>query len=187
MSKELPSPELLRKLLRYEPETGKLFWRERTPDLFKDGKYSAERNCAAWNGAWSGKEAFTAIDGQGYKVGSIFCCDYTAHRVIWAMVHGEWPIKQIDHINGIRDDNRITELRDVTHEENSKNQKRPLTNTSGVVGVSWYGRVQKWHARIQVGGKPKHLGYFTDFNEAVAARKAAEVKHGFHENHGRAS
>lgn len=184
MSKELPSPELLRKLLRYEPETGKLFWRERTPDMFEDGEQGAEWACNRWNSRYSGKEAFATIDGRGYKQGSIFGRNYRAHRVIWAMVYGEWA-EEIDHIHGVKDDNRISELRAVTHVQNGRNKKRPSTNTSGVVGVRWNKRRQKWHARITVGGNQNHLGLFTDFDEAVAARKVAEVKYGFHENHGR--
>lgn len=184
MSKELPSPELLRKLLRYEPETGKMFWRERTPDMFTRGGQSAEWACNKWNSRWAGEEAFTAIGGRGYKEGSILGRNYRAHRVIWAIVHGEWA-EEIDHIHGVKDDNRISELRAVTSVENGRNKKRPSTNTSGVVGVRWNKRVQKWHVCITVGGNYKHLGLFTEFDEAVAARKSAEVKFGFHENHGR--
>lgn len=187
MSKELPSPELLRKLLRYEPETGKLFWRERGVEMFSDGKQSAEHTCNIWNSKHAGKEALTARNSEGYRHGRILGRSYKAHRVIWAMVHGEWPVKQLDHVNGVRDDNRIKKLRQVTKAENSKNLKRPSNNNSGVMGVCWVKRCEKWRSQIQVKGKNKFLGYFTDFNEAVAARKAAEVKYGFHKNHGRAS
>ena len=184
MTNELPSPKLLRKLLRYELETGKLFWKERTPDMFVDGKHTAEHNCAAWNGRFANKQAFTAIMGGGYACGRVFDKAYFAHRVIWAIVHNEWP-EQIDHINGVKDDNRIENLRSVSNAENGKNKKRQSNNASGVCGVYWHNRDSKWVAQIKFGGKKKHLGYFTDFDDAVAARKTAEVKHGFHPNHGR--
>lgn len=185
MSKELPSPELLRKLLRYEPETGKLFWRERQVEMFTDGKYSAERSCAAWNSALVGKEALAAPHKEGYKQGRIFGRIYLAHRVIWAMVYGEWPLKCIDHISGVRDDNRIENLRAVSQAENSKNQKRRSNNISGVTGVIWHRPTQKWQAYIKINGNQKHLGLFTALNEAAAVRKAAEAEHGYHPNHGR--
>ena len=185
MSKELPSPELLRKLLRYEPETGKLFWRERGVEMFSDGKQSAEWACNRWNSRYSGKEAFTAIDTYGYKKGSIFKTSYLAHRVIWAMVNGEWA-EEIDHIHGVRCDNRMSELRAVSHKENARNQRKPSNNTSGAIGVCWHKSRERWVANVKINGKVKFLGYFTDFDEAVTIRKDAEAKYKFHENHGRA-
>lgn len=183
-AKNLPSPELLRKLLRYEPDTGKLYWRERTPDMFVDGKRSAEWCCKSWNIRFSGKEAFTAFR-NGYLYGSIFCRSYSAHRVIWAIYFGEWPLDDIDHINGGRSDNRIKNLRSVARSENMKNKKLPLNNTSGVMGVFWANLEKRWYAQITCDGKLKHLGKFLNKDDAIAARKAAEVKYGFHANHGR--
>ncbi len=101
------------------------------------------------------------------------------------MVHDEWPRDQIDHINGVRTDNRIGNLRSVTSRENSRNLKLPTNNTSGRIGVMWSGRDSKWLAVIQVDGGKKHLGYFDNFEDASNARKAAELKYDFHENHGR--
>ena len=184
MRKDLPSLEQLRQLLHCEPETGKLYWKTRTPDMFSDGKRSAEHNCNLWNSNFAGKEALTADNGRGYKRGIIWGNWYLAHRVIWAMVYGEM-VNEIDHINGVRSDNRIINLRDGSNGENSKNQKRPSDNTSGVSGVSWNKRSNKWVAYASSSNTRIHLGSFFDFNEAVAARKAAEVKYGYHPNHGR--
>ena len=110
---------------------------------------------------------------------------YLAHRIAWLFHYGAWPAGEIDHINGIRDDNRIINLRDVTHMENRRNSKRSVNNTSGVTGVSWYKKTGMWSSRIRVDGKWKFLGYFDDFNEAVKTRRSAEREHGFHLNHGR--
>lgn len=181
----LPSPEMLRKLLRCEPETGKLFWRERSVDLFTDGKQSANHNCAAWNAKFAGKEAFTSVGSHGYYQGAIFNSPHLIHRVIWAMVNGEWPSDQVDHINGDKLDNRPENLRDVTSQENLRNQKMYCNNTSGHTGVRWYKGRRKWRATIHVSGKRTHLGYFTSKDDAIAARKAAEIEHGYHPNHGR--
>lgn len=185
LNKDLPSPELLRKLLRYEPETGKLFWRERTADFFNEGKQTAEHNCAIWNGKHAGNEAFTTNNGDRYKKAKIFRKKYFAHRVIWAMVYGTWPKLEIDHINGIRSDNRLSNLREVTRAENAKNLKRSRNNTSGVIGVSWNNKSKKWYAEIVVNCKIKRLGYFDNIKDATFARKEAEKKYGFHPNHGR--
>ncbi len=179
-AQELPDPELLRKLLRYEPETGKLFWNHRPLDMFKK-----KQTWAAWNTRWAGKEAFTSTNLHGYRQGNIFKCVTRAHRVIWAIVTGRWPSEQIDHINGIRTDNRLQNLREVSGSENSKNKCQRSNNTSGVTGVSWSRDKQKWLADIRVNRKQIYIGRFDNFEDAVAARKAAEAKYGFHENHGR--
>lgn len=184
-AKNLPSPELLRKLLRYEPDTGKLYWRERAPDMFVDGKRNPDASCKMWNKKHAGKEALTTLIGYRYPGGNIFNRIYYAHRVIWAIFYGEWPSKQIDHINGNRCDNRIKNLRHVSHFENGKNQRLSSNNTSGFCGVSWYSARGKWQAHITSKGKKMLLGIFTNKSDAIAARKAAEVKYGFHANHGR--
>lgn len=122
---------------------------------------------------------------NGYRVIRIGGKLQFSHRLIWLYVHGEFPEDQIDHINGERSDNRIENLRAVTDRENSRNKSKYTNNTSGTTGVSWEKQEGKWHAIIRVDGRQKHLGFFDDIDEAIAARKAAEVVWGFHENHGR--
>jgi hypothetical protein len=179
MPQDLPSPELLRKLLRYEPDTGKLFWRKRTPEMF-----SSDRHCVSWNARLSGKEALGSDNGMGYKQGGIFNRKYFAHRVIWAIVYGYWP-DQIDHKNGIRHDNRIENLRSVPQHDNLKNKKKPVNNTSGVVGVCWSKKDGKWKAQIQHNKINNNLGMFDRFEDAVSARQQAQSNLEFYENHGR--
>jgi hypothetical protein len=180
-----PTPELLRELLKYDPDTGKLFWLPRGVHLFTDGLQSAAHACKRWNARNAGKAALTTATRHGYYYGSVFNTHCRAHRVIWAIVHGEWPQDQIDHINGNPSDNRILNLRSVTHRENHKNRGLSTRNTSGRLGVRWEASRSKWQARIGVEGREKFLGSFDSFEEASAARKAAEVKYGFHKNHGR--
>ena len=110
---------------------------------------------------------------------------YKSHRVAWAMHHGDWPPDQIDHINGVKSDNRIENLRSVSQAENSKNSKIPANNMSGVIGIHWDKVNFRWVARIRVNGKKIDLCRTKDFDEAVAARKKAEAEYGFHPNHGR--
>lgn len=180
MAKQI-DPEIMKMLLRYDPETGELFWRERPRNLFK-----TNRSFSAWNARYAGRKALTADNGLGYKIGSIFNQHFLAHRVAWVLVYGEWP-DIIDHINGNPSDNRISNLRSVTASQNSCNARLHSKNTSGHVGVTWSAAAKKWAAQISINGQPKYLGVFTEKSDAIAARKAAEAELGFHPNHGRAA
>lgn len=173
-------------LLKPDFTKGLLFWLPRSPDLFAEGKQLREHSCKIWNSRFAGTEAFTAYSESGYRTGRILGFKYQSHRVIWLLHTGNWPADQIDHINGIRSDNRIVNLRAVTNAENCKNQRKRLSNTSGVVGVGWCKTYGKWTVTIAANQKEKKLGRYDDFDAAVAARKSAEIEYGYHENHGRA-
>ena len=182
----LPTPELLRNILRYEPTTGKLYWLPRPLAMFNSNKQTASHNMNIWNGMLANKEAFTA-DSMGYRIGRIHNTPYKAHRVIWAIVYGQWPICDIDHINGIRNDNRIDNLREVVRSENMRNQRIRSDNTSGIVGVSWSNVSGKWMSQIKTADRNVYLGVYENKKDAIKARKEAEIKYGFHKNHGRVS
>lgn len=177
---EVVTPELLRELLDYDPETGKLTWLPRTKDNHPNDQVRRRLNTQ-----FAGREAFTTTSSKGYKRGILLNRDFLAHRVIWALHTGAWPEDQIDHVNGNRSDNRIENLRVVSNQENQKNQRLYSNNTSGYMGVLWNKGCKRWSSRIQVDGGNLHLGLFDDIEDAIAARKEAEIKHGFHENHGR--
>lgn len=179
------SPSVLSQLLSYDEKSGRLVWRERDISFFSDGKITSAHAQKVWNSKYANSDAFKSINKDGYHFGAIFKKQYRAHRVIWAMVYGEWPVKQIDHINGERSDNRIVNLRAVSLSENLKNQKRREANTSGANGVYKNKKTGRWYAQVKVAGKGIHLGCFVDFLSAVDARKNADVKYGFHRNHGR--
>jgi hypothetical protein len=172
-------PKVLAALLRYEPETGLLFWKPRPESMFP-----TVRSAAIWNARFAGKEAFTAKV-AGYKHGCILYKKVRAHRVIWAMTHGEWPQDDIDHINGDPSDNRLANLREVSTQENAKNSARPRDNTSGHMGVSWHAQNRRWRARIKHDGRSVSLGLFREKEDAVAAWRAAADRFGYHPNHGR--
>ncbi len=105
-----------------------------------------------------------------------------AHRLIWKYHYGNIPDgMEIDHINGIRYDNRIENLRLVSKSENQKNRQIDIRNKSGYTGVFWYKAKQKWTVKIS----SKIIGYFDSFAKAVVVRKAAEAIYGYHSNHGR--
>ena len=121
-------------------------------------------------------------DGHGYLCLKVDNVKYRVHRIVWLLSYGNWPTGQIDHVNGVRDDNRIENLRVVSVQENQRNSHRRVDNTSGVTGVCKdHGG---WRARIKVNGKRINLGFFKSFDAAVAARKQGESNFGFHPNHG---
>lgn len=186
MTERQPDPMLLRSLLDYDPETGGLSWRARPAHMFAEAPRGAERAAASWNARYAGKPALAGVGRQGYARGAIFDRIYLAHRVAWAIYHGSWPDGEIDHINHVRTDNRISNLRLVSRDENCRNASRASNNSSGTTGVSWHKRAGKWLAVIVHDGEQRHLGVFTEFEDAVAARKQAERDLGFHLNHGSA-
>lgn len=179
----LPPASTLRKLLRYIPETGELIWRVRDPSFFTDGEKTAVHKARIWNARQAGRPAMTSLS-DGYATGGIFNTKYRAHRVIWVMQTGVLPTGNIDHINGIRNDNRWCNLRDVSQMINSRNCIMKPGNASGVNGVTWYKRTGMWRAFIRIAYRQIHIGYYHDLTAAQLARKAAEVSYGFTERHG---
>lgn len=148
--------------LSYDPDTG--VFRRRSGNTLVDG------------------EAGT-VNGSGYREIRVRTQRYLAHRLAWFYVHGVWPKEQIDHINRIKTDNRIANLRDVTPFENSQNRPEHcytsprLPDVPGRVrGVVWRKDVSKWAAYISVNGKQKHLGYFLTIEGASLARLEAEAE-----------
>ena len=159
--------EIVRLLLSYDPESGVLWWRAGPRSGHPAGTIRARGN-----------------KGRRYMQVGLCGMSFYAHRLAWIHVHGEWPNGEIDHINGDGLDNRLANLRVVSHADNNRNQKLHKTNSTGVAGVSWSKGAGKWMARISAHGKTKYLGVFEKFDDAVVARRAAETKFGYHQNHG---
>lgn len=173
------TPDQIKALIAFDPETGELSWLPRPVGMFANAK-----SWKTWNTRFSGRPALAAKNG-GYGHGCILCLKASAHRVAWAIAHGEWPTGQIDHINGDRMDNRISNLRDVSRNENQRNMKLSRRNTSGTTGVCFDKAARKWRVRIGGRSNARDLGLFSDRGAAAAARKSAEKDLGYHENHGR--
>lgn len=176
----LPDQAVLLKLLRYEPDTGKLFWNARTPEDFSHTK-NPSAVCHSWNCRDADTEALTA-NHKGYRFGQVARQLVMAHRVIWKMVYGYDP-DDIDHINGNRSDNRLMNLRNVTRAENLRNLSISKRNKSGVIGVAL--ARGKWIAQIRIDGKSSHIGSFATKAEAARARLIASQGAGYHTNHGK--
>lgn len=175
--------EVLLQHLSYDERTGRLTWKERSVDSpFCSG--SSESRLKGWNTRYAGSRADASIDSSGYRRVCLGHKHYIAHRIVWMMQMGAWP-ETIDHINGVKTDNRMENLRDVSIKLNSLNRPKQKNNQSGVTGVKWSKSCRKWEAAIQVNGEKIGLGFFLTFEMAAEARKKAEAKYGFHENHGR--
>ncbi len=154
--------EKLRELLHYDHETGIFTWKVSTSNRVKVGDVAG------------------SPDGQGYLQIKVQRRLYLAHRLAWLHINGVWPKLNIDHINRNPSDNRLVNLRDVTHKQNHQNRSKSSNNTSGHPGVYWHKRISKWVAQIKHNQKNIYLGCFSILEEAIAARKAGELKYWGH-------
>jgi len=159
---------IIRKLFSYDCESGILFW-----------KVKLNRSIRI------GAKAGTINKYNKYLIVTIDKKKYMAHRIIWAYVYGFWPKNHIDHINHIRSDNKLLNLREATSQENSRNASIRKDNTSGIAGVNLVKPTNKWGVFIKPYDKNLYLGSYDDFFEACCARLSASNKYGFHNNHGR--
>lgn len=176
------SPDRLRTLLSYDPETGQLTWKARPKSDFTATPRSTQETIwRRWNGQHAGKPALTA--GDRYLSGTVEGMNARAHQIAWAVHYGEWPTEEIDHINGDKKDNRIANLRDVSRSTNHRNRPGRTSTQSGRTGVVWDAQRGKWAARIKVNGKMLNLGRFTSLEAAIAARNEAEKPLGFTDRH----
>jgi len=169
--------ETIKELLHYAPDTGVFTWKIRDRKWFKNNAQFLN-----WNGRYPGKKA-GCID-KGYVVITLLATHHNANRLAWLYFHGEWPKNEVLHNDQDGLNNCIRNLSDDTHAENLKNVKMSVKNKSGFTGVSWYKATSKWCAQVSVSGKVIHLGFFKELNDAINARKKANVKHKFHKNHG---
>lgn len=148
----------LRKELRYDAETGE-FFRAIDGRVKKAGEMVGHLNKAI-----------------GYKTVNWNGGNQYAHRLAWLYVYGYLP-KEVDHINGVRSDNRLCNLREATHKQNFENLSSKPRGRNSLIGASYREITNRWSAQIQVEGRKKHLGYFDTENEAHSAYKSAKAEH----------
>lgn len=145
-------------LITYDPETGLFTWRTRSG-----------HDAVRFNSRYAGKQAGT-INNKGYRMIKINRKTVLAHRLAWFLTNGKWPTKHIDHINGVKTDNRIDNLRECTHPEN-------MQNRSGVKGYHFHNQTGKFQAHITVNHKFISLGLFRTEEDASAAYAEAKKKY----------
>lgn len=150
--------EALKNALHYDPETGHFTWRER------HGRRGIP-----------GRRAGT-VDFSGYVVVTINGKRHKGHRLAWLYVKGEWPAEAMDHINGRRDDNRLSNLRPAAPGQNQQNRALQRNNRSGITGVSWDSAAGKWRAGIRMAGRSRNLGNYETKEQAAKAYRSAKVE-----------
>ena len=147
--------ERVRELFDYR-EDGALVWKVRNSNVISVGRVAGTDH----------GDGYVAIKADGVI--------YLGHRLVWLWHKGYLPEHGLDHRDRVRSNNRISNLREASHQCNARNTGNPCNNTSTVKGVSWNGRVRLWHAYIKVSQKRLHLGYHDTLLEAVCHRLAAE-------------
>lgn len=161
--RETVAVDRLRESVEYNPETGEFRWRVRPAHHFKTAV--SER---VWNKKHAGRPAFVTKT-CGYLMGRLDGQKVYAHRAAIALTTGEWPAADVDHINRFKDDNRLVNLRCVSHRENCLNTSRSDGPLVGVYPSATKGR---WIAQVRRGGELSHLGTFSCFGRALKARRA---------------
>lgn len=139
----------LKELLSYDPETGDFI------------------NLSSGKGRKAKGAVVGSLSPSGYWTSMIDGKNYQHHRLVWLYVHGRFPPADVDHRDGNRANNRLSNLREATRSENCQNAALKRNNTTGQTGVWPVGR--RWRARLTVAGTHYHLGYFTDKPDADAA------------------
>ncbi|MBW8464853.1 HNH endonuclease [Acidovorax sp.] len=155
--KNMPTLERVMELLSYSADTGVFTW------LIDKG--SARAGSAAG-----------AVNGPGYLVIRIDGLLCLGHRLAWLYVFGAWPDGDLDHVNQIKTDNRIANLRVATRSQNEQNKSQRADNSSGYRGVCWSKKECRWKARIQLDGKCHSLGLFDTPEAAYAVYLEAAAK-----------
>jgi hypothetical protein len=157
----------LRRVLDYDPKTGIFRWKS------KASKFSHARI-----GGIAG-----STQSRGYVQIMLNGKFYVAHRLVWLYVYEEWPLGQVDHINGVRSDNRVENLRLASQSENQGNRRIQYNTKSGYKGVVRHG--SGWRASIRKDGVPYRIGTYATPEEAhIAYCEMAKKLHGVFANDG---
>lgn len=163
--------DLARHWFNYDPFTGIITWKK------------APKHCSVLAGDEAG--CIRTDSGKKYRYVGIKGGKIRGHNLAYLIFYGALPKGEIDHIDGNGLNNKLENLRDVTHYENGRNMRLHSTNTSGISGVSWDKNNSAWACCISDDRKRIFLGRSADFFEACCLRKSAEVMYKYHKNHGK--
>jgi len=162
------TPEIVDMVLKYDPITGTLTW---------CSKHHSKRVVV-------GSRAGNLHKSTGYREVTVFGVKYPEHVICWFLYHRKWPAGQIDHANHKRDDNRISNLNDLTFLQNMRNRAQMKNTVSGMQGIWFNKKRNRWVAEITMDGKKVYQKSFTEQSKALEARRLKLIELGFHENHG---
>ncbi|MEL7966382.1 HNH endonuclease [Vreelandella neptunia] len=181
------TPEIVRELLHYNPETGIFVWRERGRKWFKPSKQG--NAWKTWNTRFAGKRAGLVVSqiDNGYQFRSLRLLGvrYLEHQLAWLYMTDDPLPEEIDHRNRMATDNRWQNLRASTSAKNSRNSSKSSRNTSGVTGVTWHKKDNRWQAQCKIRGKTHYLGSHDDINDASQAVADFRTANGFDPGHGK--
>lgn len=169
-NKDELNQEWLKKLVTYNSETGEFYWNVTYTGVVQKGRRIIGKS-------------INSSSGKQYKHVIIGNHRYGLHRLAFLYMVGYIP-EQVDHMNGNGCDNRWINLRSANSLINNRNHRVNKRNKTGIIGVRWDSSRNKFCVTIGIGGKNKTLGRYKDFFEACCKRKSAEVKYGYHKNHG---
>lgn len=151
--------DYLKNILKYDKNKGLFYWKNPKARNVKEGQLTGNKQKS------------------GYITITVDSKQYLAHRLAWLYEYGVFPKNDIDHINGIRDDNRIENLRECTRQQNMYNRRLNKDSTSGVKNVHWSATSNKWRVRIRVNGKQIQLGVWDDLEFAELVAIEARIKY----------
>jgi len=157
----------LKNILHYNPKNGVFIWSKKISKKINTGDIAGDVN----------KRGYCRIGIRGKK--------YASHILAWIYIYGEAPENDLDHIDHNKTNNKISNLRIVTPSENAMNQTMSKANKSGFNGVVWNKKAGKWMVQIAFERNQIYLGIYDDIHDAIEVRKEANIKYGFHTNHGR--
>lgn len=172
---------LVKEIFDYSPSTGYITHKTRDRRFFNRGQ-----DWKRWNNKYAGERAGNMkrdAKGYTYRVVGIFGKQYTEHYIIWLIMKGYMP-DRLGHHNRDACDNKWENIYEAKIEESNRNQSKRKDNTSGITGVHWCGKINKWVAQVRVNGKKHHVGCFCDLASAEKEVKVFRRGMGFSELHG---
>ena len=156
--KPLPALDYVESWLSYDPDAGIFRWKQLPSNRVQIGDIAG------------------FLNDQGYRLIGIDGITYRAHRLAWLMATGIDSIREIDHVDRDRSNNRFSNLREATHGENHRNRTAQVNNLLGIKGIHWEAARNRYRAQIKLDGKNRFIGRYIRLEDAIAARNQATIE-----------